>query len=87
VSIPHAKAAGRQLQYRRSIAELQAAARHRDALAEALRWLQSEVGHFARRRPRETDALCQQLTDRIITLAAAVADFDAAAAGHERRNA
>jgi hypothetical protein len=84
VSISSARAAGRQRQYRRAIAELQAAGRHRDALAEALRWLQSEVGHFARQRPRDVGALCQQLTDRIITLAAAVAEFDPG--GHEGRH-
>jgi hypothetical protein len=83
--IASARAAGRAVQYRRAIAELQASGQHRAALAEAIRWLRSEVGHYVRRHPRDEDVLCRQLTDRITTLAAAVAEFEPVSSLDRRR--
>lgn len=72
------KAASRATQYRREIASLQSAGRHRDALYEAIRWLRSEAAHTDRHRPREAEELYRQLTTQIETLAAAIPAFRAA---------
>ena len=69
------KAAARAAAYRREIAALQAAGRHRDALAEAIRWARSAAAHAERHRPADGPALYQQLTERIASLAEAIPGF------------
>jgi len=78
------KASARAAGYRRVIAEHQAAGRHRDALAEAIRWVRSEAVHAERHRPADARALYQQLTERIASLAEAIPGFRSP--GHGRRH-
>ena len=80
------KAAARAAAHQRVIAELQAAGRHRDALAEAVRWARSEAAHAERLRPGDAPALYRQLTDRIASLAAAIPQFRPGHPGRERRH-
>jgi hypothetical protein len=78
------RVAGRAVMYRQAIADLEAAGRDREALAEAIRWLRAEAVDAARRRPGSASQLYRALADRIATLAASIPA--AAAADPARRH-
>ncbi|HEY3958519.1 MAG TPA: hypothetical protein VGM53_34580 [Streptosporangiaceae bacterium] len=68
------KATDRAVVYRRAVAELRAAGRDRDALAEALRWLRAEAVHAEKLRPQAAPELYGRLEGQVSGLAEFIAD-------------
>lgn len=81
------KAADRAVVYRRVIAELRAAGRERDALAEALRWLRAEAVHAEKLRPRQAADLYGRLEGQVSGLAEFIAHPAGGAQPRQERRA
>ncbi len=69
------KAASRAAEKRRLVAAKQAAGDHRGAFLIASNWLLSEMAKVARHRPRDAAKIYSELTQRLVTLAAALPTY------------